>query len=86
MRDHSVFVIHYSQRRSRGVWHAEDDYEHKSWGDPVKFTSVYVASLQETAMAHWEHWKKYSETKDNPMEFERIEELRPVKLLLEIQS
>lgn len=81
---HHVFVIHYNQRRSLGNWEDQDTYNHIGWSDPISYKVIYVSSEEEIALAHWNHWKRFSETKDNPKEFVRVEKLGEAKLLLEL--
>lgn len=86
MRDHYVFRITYEQRQSQGVWHAQDDYEHRSWSEPLEFSSLYVASLEEVARAHFDYWAKIGEPKENPVVVKKVENLGQVRVLLEMRG
>ena len=86
MRDHKVYVVHYTQRIAQGTWLAEDDFRITGYSEPEPCQDYYVASSEEVTKAHWDYWARFRGGKENPLVFVRIEALGQPTLLLEHKS
>lgn len=91
MRDHSVYVVHWTRRESIGSWILNGqwsrEWRHESWGEPILSKTYYLAPSEEIVMAHWKKgWELDAKLRlENAPVFVRIERLDDAHVILELK-
>jgi hypothetical protein len=88
MRDHSVYVVHWTKCESIGSWiltsHWNREWRHESWGEPIEHKTYYLAPSEGIVLAHWSDWAKTVTTGSQPW-FVKCEKLGDVHIILEMK-
>lgn len=83
MRDHSIFVVNFTERAPYGVWVSHDEKRTDGYGEPEPCKAHYLAPSSEIAEAHWRYWSKFSDA-NRERTFVSIEKLAGVNVILEL--
>ena len=91
MRDHSIYVVHWTKRESIGSWILNGQYNrewrHESWGEPIEHKTYYLAPSEDIVLAHWrtgEVLSKWTNPENVPV-FVRCEKVGDAHVILELK-